>query len=298
MAQVRSDFERPLRIFTDPQRSRATQAVFGVVRGDDTPREVTRCSLGDLGLPDSLAGVRRLEDEQLTVPKRVIDDLQRAVTEVGASPSPPENALWLEFPSPRGFLYIAPWERLLASVDRTMFRLPYHLVRPQAPGPRLDVAICVSTPEAKTGFSVFEVLEPLVRQYLSHTRDQVAVHIFTDEQWFYGLDHDLSFHGTEGEVVVHDPKLRRSTNPPPTWRERSANRLRCPTPGSSGCATPSPAAHSTSSTSSLTATSRGIEVRSHSPHHRRTTRTGPGRDSWVIRSKYVLGANGRLGFAG
>jgi hypothetical protein len=77
------------------------------------------------------------------------------------------------------------------------------------------VAICVSTPEAKTGFSVFEVLEPLVRQYLSHTRDQVAVHIFTDEQWFYGLDHDLSFHGTEGEVVVHDPKFAAVYEPAP-----------------------------------------------------------------------------------
>jgi hypothetical protein len=214
--QVRSDFELPtLRIFTDPHRSRVTQAVFEVVRGDDTAREVTRCGLDELGLPDSLTGVRRLEDEQLTVPRRVIDDLQRAVSELGTSPLPPENALWLEFPSPRGYLYIAPWERLLADLDRTMFRLPYHLVRPQVPGPRLDVAICVSTPEAKTGFSVFEALEPLVRQYLSHTRDQVAVHIFTDEQWFHGLGAALSYLNTEGQVVVHDPQDAADYEPAP-----------------------------------------------------------------------------------
>lgn len=216
MATVRSDFELPtLRIFTDPQRGRATQAVFEVVRGDATPREVTRCSLEELGLPDSLAGVRRLEDEQFRVPQRVIDDLYPAVTELGASPLPPENALWLEFPSPRGFLYIAPWERLLAVLGRAMFRLPYHLVRPQVPGSRLDVAICVSTPEAKTEFSVFDVLEPLVSQYLSHRRDQVALHIFTDEQWFHSLYHDFSSHGTEKKVVVHDPRSAAVYEPAP-----------------------------------------------------------------------------------
>ena len=70
--QIRSDLDLPtLRILLDPQRTSFTEAVFQVVRGRDAPSEVARCSLGDLGLPNTLTGLRPVDDDRLTVPPRV-----------------------------------------------------------------------------------------------------------------------------------------------------------------------------------------------------------------------------------
>ena len=122
------------------------------MRGRDTPTEITRCHLRDLGLPDALTGIRTVADQELRVPSHVLGQLEASVPAFGPSPMPPENALWLEFPSPRGCLYVMPWERLLQPLGRNLFRLPNYLVRPQAPGQNLEVAICASAPEAKAWF--------------------------------------------------------------------------------------------------------------------------------------------------
>ena len=203
--QIRSDLDLPtLRILIDPQRTSFTEAVFQVVRGRDTPSEVTRCSLRDLGLPNTLTGLRPVDDDRLTVPGNVIAAMQQGVSGLGPSPLPPESALWLEFPSPRGFLYIAPWERLLEPLGRSMFRLPNHLVRPYAPGRTLEVAVCASAPMAKSAFMPTQILEPLAAQYLQKTGRAVTVHVFTDESWFAAVRALFNDSGLQG-VVVHDP---------------------------------------------------------------------------------------------
>ena len=201
--QIRSDLELPtLRILIDPQRRNFTEAVFQVVVGRDTPREVTRCSLGDLGLPTTLTGMNPVDDGRLTIPRNVVAALGEAVSGLGPSPLPPESALWLEFPSPRGFLYIMPWERLLAPLNRPLFRLPNHLVRPQVPGQTLEVAICASAPMAKTAFEPPRILQALANQYLNNPQRNVTVHVFTDASWF-GTVRDM-FDGNPA-IVVYDP---------------------------------------------------------------------------------------------
>ena len=203
-SQIRSDLDLPtLRILIDPQRTSFTEAVFQVVRGRGTPSEVARCSLRDLGLPNMLTGSRPIDDDLLAIPEYVVTGVQRGVSGLGPSPLPPENALWLEFPSPRGFLYIAPWERLLEPLGRSLFRLPYHLVRPQATGQTLEVAICASAPKAKSAFMPPQILESLAAQYLNMTGRDVTVHIFTDESWFMQV-RDL-FNDAGLRIVVHDP---------------------------------------------------------------------------------------------
>ena len=212
--QIRSDLDLPtLRIVIDPQRTNFTEAVFQVVRGRDTPSEVARCSLRDLGLPNTLTGLRPVDDDRLTVPPRVVAALQEAVGGLGPSPLPPESALWLEFPSPRGFLYIAPWGRLLEPLGRPLFRLPNHLVRPQAPGRTLEVAICASAPRAKSAFDPPRILEPLVTQYLTKTGRDVTVHVFTDDSWFAAVRALFNDSGLPG-VVVHDPAEAVGYEPP------------------------------------------------------------------------------------
>jgi len=201
---IRSDLDLPtLRIMLDPQRMNFTEVVFQVVRGQREPREVARCSLRDLGLPAALVGMRPVDDRALTVPPGVLGKLRDAVPGLGSSPLPPDSALWLEFPSPRGFLYVVPWERLLERLERSLFRLPNHLVRPQAPGKTLDVAICASAPaaEGKDYFPADSIIRPLALQYLGRTGHEVTVHVFTDDETYSARPLvDLG-----PRVVVHDP---------------------------------------------------------------------------------------------
>jgi hypothetical protein len=202
--QIRSDLDLPtLRIMLDPGRTSFTEAVFQVVRGRRTPREVARCTLRELGLPEAMTGLRPIDDRALTVPAAVLDALQSAVPGLGPSPLPPDSALWLEFPSPRGYLYVMPWERLLTSLGRSLFRLPNHLVRPQAPGPTLEVAICASAPLAKVPFVPPQIIEALVAQYVNKTGRDVTVNVFTDDNWYEQVRHALLHLGDR--AVVHAP---------------------------------------------------------------------------------------------
>lgn len=202
--QIRSDLDLPtLRIMLDAQYPGATDVVFQVVRGRGTPHEAARCPVRDLGLPQTLTGMRPIDDGRLTVPTEVLGRLADAVPGLGFSPLPPETALWLEFPSPRGSLYVMPWERLLQPLGRSVFRLPNHLLRPQAPGHTLQVAICASSPQAKAAFPPPAMIVPLAQQYLSMTGHDVTVHVFTDQAWFAEVHDALESFGPK--VAMHDP---------------------------------------------------------------------------------------------
>ena len=212
-AQIRSDLDLPtLRILLDPARTDFTQAVFQLGRGRDTPSEVARCSLRDLGLPDTLVGMRPVADHTLRVPPDVLARLQVSVPGLGPSPMPPENALWLEFPSPRGCLYVMPWERLLEPLGRNLFRLPNHLVRPQAPGQNLEVAICASAPVAKASFIAPSIVRVLADQYLRSTGHDVTLHLFTDAAAYPALDEAFAPH--RDRVIVYDPATASSYERP------------------------------------------------------------------------------------
>jgi hypothetical protein len=201
---LRSEIDLPtLRISVDLATS---DAVFAVVRGRRQPTEVARCALEDLGLPRSAVG--RVDDAALTVPGDVVTRLERATAGIGESPLAPRNALWLEFPVPRGLVHVLPWERLLKSLERPLFRLPFHPVRPQKPGARLDVAICSSTPFPTDRFEPPQILSDLARQYLDIPGRALTVHLFTDTEWYGPTCDAVRPLVGNGEVVVHSPADR------------------------------------------------------------------------------------------
>lgn len=204
--QIRSDLRLPtLRILLDRERT-TSAVVFEIVLGRDTPQEVARCSLADLRLPETLSGNDSIHDGELKVPRKVLEALTTAARNLGPSPMEPEAALWLEFPSPRGFLYVVPWERLLAPIGRCMFRLPNHLVRPQAPGPGLEVAICASSPLAKTGFAPPRIMVDIADAYLARSGHNATIHMYTDATWVDELRQRLRHtDGMDGHIIVHDP---------------------------------------------------------------------------------------------
>lgn len=216
---LRSEIDLPtLRISVDLATS---DAVFAVVRGRGEPTEVARCALEDLGLPRSAVG--RVDDAALTVPRDVVALLEHATAGIGESPLPPHNALWLEFPVSRGLVHVLPWERLLRSLERPLFRLPFHPVRPQKPGARLDVAICSSTPFPTDRFEPPQILNDLARQYLDSPGRALTVHLFTDAEWYAPTCDAVRPLVDSSDVVVHDPTDRGLEAQRPPGQNATAN---------------------------------------------------------------------------
>jgi hypothetical protein len=148
-----------------------------------------------------------MTDHELRVPPAVLDGLRTSVPALGFSPMPPENTLWLEFPSPRGCLYVMPWERPLEPLGRNLFRLPNYLVRPQAPVQDLEVAICASAPMAKALFTVPDIVRSLADHYLRLTGHRVRLHLFTDAPSYPAVATMTTF---DGQVTAHDPATASS----------------------------------------------------------------------------------------
>lgn len=203
-AIVRSEHDLPtIRIRQAAAAGSRNEAVFDAVRGGDERWEVTRCGVSELGLPETLTSTRRLDDS-FSVPTNVIEALKVGADQLGESPTPPENALWLELPSPRGYLYLVPWERLLAPLGRPLLRLPNYTVRPRASTASLEVAVCASAPMAKSWFDTVAILEQLTSRWLSHAGHHVTVHLFTDMSGYERLRAETA--GYSGsKVVVHNP---------------------------------------------------------------------------------------------
>jgi hypothetical protein len=173
------------------------------VRGRNTPSRVTSCSTSQLGLPTSLPASTAPPDASFMLPGSVLDAVHRVASGIGNSPLPPESALWLEFPVPRGYLYLVPWERLLAPIGRPLIRLPNHTVRPQASAQSLEIALCASAPAAREAFDAPELLVLLARQWITQAGHQVRVHLFTDAESFPELIRRAAELGAA--AMAHDP---------------------------------------------------------------------------------------------
>lgn len=200
---VRGEHDLPtIRVLLRRRGGQVPEVVFNVVRGRGAEHEVAHCQPYELGLTDTTDPRASLVDEQVMLPGYVWAELEAAVSQVGSSPLPPESAVWLELPSPRGYLYLLPWERMLARLGRPVLRLPNHTLRPQAKADTLQVAVCASAPMAKTAFDTASTLDLAARVWLQRSGHQTTVHLFTDQAG-YGEVRDRA--AVLGSVEVHDP---------------------------------------------------------------------------------------------
>jgi hypothetical protein len=211
---VRSENDLPtLRVLLDRRARSRSEVVFQTVRGRGTATEVARCSTSELGLPERITAYSMPPDEAFQVPSHVLARVQGAVSGLGIDHGPELKALWLELPSPRGYLYLAPWERMLDQLDYPVLRLPYHTVRPKASSRKLEIAICAGEPEREPPGHA-KVLEQLAGRWQREAGHQTTVHVFTDSESFQALATVPANLGTS--VVLHDPAQARSF----TERER------------------------------------------------------------------------------
>lgn len=176
-------------------RSRS-QAVFEVVGPQGQPEEIVRCGLEELGLPRDAEGLQQTKDQAFGVPEKALNLLKSAAERLGPSPLPPEMALWLDFRDPRGYLYMLPWERMLAPLGRPLLRGPQHRLRPAASESWLMVALCANTPEPSSSDETVPLLQQLCRVWRERSTRNVRIHVFADA---------LRDFPSDDEIVVHEP---------------------------------------------------------------------------------------------
>jgi hypothetical protein len=211
---VRAEHDLPtIRIVLGRSGAHRSEALFQTVRGRGEALRVDVCSTSELGPLEHLTSGKSVPDDAFAVPGHVVESLRQAVDEMGQASTVPATAIWLELPSPRGYLYVLPWERLLAPLGRPLLRLPYHVLRPQAPSPSLAVALCASAPLAKAPFDTVGEMDRMARLWLDRAGDQVTFHLFTDIESHGPLRSRVS--DLSGRVVVHDPAEAEAYPAPP-----------------------------------------------------------------------------------
>jgi hypothetical protein len=169
--------------------------VVEVQVGADEPVRGGRVPVSAIGLHDPVQGNER--PAQFRLPDEV---LQGPLSDLVND----DRALWLELPAPCGHLRLVPWEALLTrALGRPVLRLPYFSLLPQATRGTLEMAVCVSSPRAKTGFDAAGMLIRYVDAVGRAVHQRRRVHVFADAD-----QHDRLAQQWQGqrEIVVHDPR--------------------------------------------------------------------------------------------
>ena len=224
---VRSENDLPtIRILLGGTVDSRSDVIFEIVRGKGESYEITRCTTADLCLPDGPTPDLRMAND-CRLPEGVLRVLEMAVNQPGFAAESTSNAIWLELPSPRGYLHLVPWERLLVTLKRPVLRLPYHTLRPQASANTLEIALCASSPSAKAGFDTAAVLADMTNAWLYHAGHAVTLHLFTDVIGYKDILALAAKHAPA--VVVHDPHIADAYDEPaPTTRLSDSTMLTSP----------------------------------------------------------------------
>lgn len=193
---------------------------FWLVRGSSEVELVAECCASELG-PLDFRSSEPATDDQFSLPSDVLYAISKQAPRLGRSDSPPDNALWLELPSPRGYLHLVPWEQLLAPLGRPLVRLPNYTVRPRAQSHTLEVALCAPWSVVSEQFDAAGTLTALARLWRATTGVPTTVHIFCDNWVFERL---TALVASEERVVAHDPAqweggLHRASPPGNDWLE-------------------------------------------------------------------------------
>lgn len=199
---IRSENDLPtLRITRGRDSYTRGWIVFEVVRGSGEAWEATRCPASLFGVPDSSNAPSSIPEWIPLLPNDVISELRAAVDSIGYAAVPPHNAVWLELPSPRGYLYLLPWEVML-ELGRPVIRLPYHTLRPQASASTRKVVLCASAPSAKAAYDLAYTIEQVTGAWIRHAASEV--HVFADLDVY---DQVSPLTGKYGPMVTaHDPR--------------------------------------------------------------------------------------------
>jgi hypothetical protein len=134
----------------------------------------------------------------------------------------PDEPMWLQVGPSGGQLGVVPWERLFQpALQAPLLRVPNFLADPVFLTRPLHLAVLVSSPRAKSAFSVDDYATQLVTTVQKALPQGTVIDVFADLD-AYGALGDLPTSANH-RVVVHDPRLAAAlgdggTNTAASWR--------------------------------------------------------------------------------
>ncbi len=115
----------------------------------------------------------------------------------------PDEPRWLQVGPSSGHLAVVPWERLLQErVNSPLLRIPNFLADPVFLNGPLRLALCVSSPQAKSPFIASEYAA-IVADVVANAAPGSEIHVFTDMDGYHSLQSSL---GGKVGIQVHDPQ--------------------------------------------------------------------------------------------
>jgi hypothetical protein len=198
---VRRDHDLPtLRVRLSGEGPDGPTAGLDVLRGWGEARPVTEISTRSLGLADHIRSARDVSESRFRLADTTIAMIVDALHDLDADADAP--AYWLELPSPRGYLHLVPWERLLSpELGRPLLRLPNYTLRPKAPGSTLRVVLVAGRTLGFAEFDVAYLLDELTTAWTAAVDRDVIVDVFVDADSYREVRYRLR---DQPGVTVHD----------------------------------------------------------------------------------------------
>jgi len=170
--------------------SERSTVAFEFQTGSGAAEQLGEVPVSALGLGKTLTGAER--QQAFALPATIAG--QVAAAAVG------QPTLWLEFPSPTGYLRLVPWEGLLAPhLNAAVLRLPYFALLPRAAGRTFQLAVVASAARAKEPFDAVDLIGALLDAVFG---PDVRVHVFCDAESYGEVSHMLDQHE---RVQIYDP---------------------------------------------------------------------------------------------
>lgn len=189
-----------IRITLQPSRSGAQLRFASLLGGE---------SLESRDLPADVVGIQ----PELTVEAYrgrgfdLPDDVAGAMAGSLQGRAQPGEPIWLQIGASSGHLAVVPWERLLQpALGAPILRIPNFVADPEFVSGRLRLALCASSPRAKTPFDVPSYTRDLITAVQGAVPQGTEIHVFADQAAFHAV-HSLADACPPGHIVhVHDPR--------------------------------------------------------------------------------------------
>jgi len=153
-----------------------------------------------IGIHSELS-VRAYRDTHFTLDKTVRDILIDTLIRDDNADEP----LWLQVGASAGHLAVVPWELLLQpELKRPLLRVPNFVAEPLFLSGPLGLVLCISSPRAKTPFSVGEYTRKFLDEVQNSIPTRSRIHIFTDLEAYDGL-HQFCADRGDDRITLYDP---------------------------------------------------------------------------------------------
>lgn len=184
--------------FASGDARRPDSVMFDLSLGGETVGSIA-VPAAKMGVPLRFSEAKALRVLDYRLPVALVDFFQRHL--------PREQALYLAFDSPYGYLPGVPWEKLATqALRRPILRLGATAVRPVLSEQIMDVAYCCSLPP-NAGVSPAVVVTEFIRQLPRELPQQARLHVFTHRALHDLLQRKVQSLGLSQNVTIYPAPL-------------------------------------------------------------------------------------------